>query len=67
MPLAPLMGAWLLTWLGGDRAVLMLVALTVVVALAATLSRSIRSVPRPAQWRADLERGRVAEAATQTV
>jgi MFS family permease len=67
MPLAPLMGAWLLTWLGGDRAVLMLVALTVVVALAATLSRSIRSVPRPAQWRADLERGHVAEAATQTV
>jgi MFS family permease len=56
MPLAPLMGAWLLTWLGGDRAVLVLVALTLLVALAATLSRSIRSVPRPAQWRADLER-----------
>ncbi|MDX6360604.1 MAG: hypothetical protein QOH37_3658 [Nocardioidaceae bacterium] len=56
MPLAPLMGAWLLTWLGGDRAVLVLVVLTLFVALAATLSRSIRSVPRPAQWRADLER-----------
>jgi MFS family permease len=67
MPLSPLMGAWLLTWLGGDRAVLVLVVLTLLVALAATLSRSIRSVPRPAQWRADLERGTVPDVAAQTV
>jgi MFS family permease len=66
MPLAPLMGAWLLTWLGGDRAVLVLVVLTLLVALAATLSRSIRSVPRPAQWRADLERGTVAQSVEET-
>jgi MFS family permease len=67
MPLAPLMAAWLLTWLGGDRAVLVLVLLTLLVALAATLSRSIRSVPRPAQWRADLERGSVTDVAAQPV
>jgi MFS family permease len=67
MPLAPLMGAWLLTWLGGDRAVLVLVALTCVVALAATMTRSIRSVPRPAQWRAELEAGTVAVVAPEHV
>jgi hypothetical protein len=67
MPLAPLLGAALLTWLGGGRAVLVLVALTLLVALAATLSRSIRSVPRPAQWRAQLERGSVTPATEQEV
>jgi hypothetical protein len=41
------------------------VLLTLLVALAATLSRSIRSVPRPAQWRADLERGSVTDVAAQ--
>jgi MFS family permease len=67
MPLSPLMSAWLLTWLGGDRAVLVLVVLTLLVALAVTLSGSIRSVPRPAQWRADLERGTVTGVASQPV
>jgi MFS family permease len=67
MPLAPLLGAALLTWLGGGRAVLVLVVLTLLVALAATLSRSIRSVPRPAQWRAQLERGSVTPATEQEV
>jgi MFS family permease len=67
MPLAPLMGAWLLTSLGGDRAVLVLVLVTLLVALALTLCRSVRSVPRPAQWRADLAQGRVHSGALQNV
>ena len=67
MPLSPLMSAWLLTWLGGDRAVLVLVVLTLLVALALTLTRSIRSVPRPAQWRADLEQGALEDIAAQSV
>jgi hypothetical protein len=66
MPLSPLMSAWLLTWLGGDRAVLVLVVTALVVALALTLSRSVRSVPRPAQWRADLEQGTVRDVAAQS-
>jgi hypothetical protein len=67
MPLSPLMSAWLLTWLGGDRAVLVLVVMTLLVALALTLTRSIRSVPRPAQWRAELEQGTVKDVAVQRV
>jgi MFS family permease len=50
MFLAPLIGASLLTALGGTRAVLALGLITGVVALIPTLSRPIRSVPRPAQW-----------------
>jgi MFS family permease len=67
MPLSPLMSAWLLTWLGGDRAVLVLVVMTLLVALALTLTRSIRSVPRPAQWRAELEQGIVKDVHVQRV
>jgi MFS family permease len=66
MPLSPLMSAWLLTWLGGDRAVLVLVVMSLLVALALTMSRTIRSVPRPAQWRADLEQGTVRDVAPQS-
>jgi hypothetical protein len=50
MPLAPVVGGLLLTRLGGSGAVLALVGLTCVAALVPTLSRSIRSVPRPARW-----------------
>ena len=63
MPLSPLLAAWLLTHLGGGRAVLILVALTCAVALFVTLSRSIRRVPRPQEWRAEL----AAEVASQPV
>ena len=50
MPLAPLLGGVLLDHLGGPRAVIVLAAATVVVALVVTCSRSIRSIPRPAEW-----------------
>jgi len=55
MPLAPLLGAWMLTDLGGTWAVALLVLATALGALIPTLSRTIRSVPRPAQWHAELE------------
>jgi predicted MFS family arabinose efflux permease len=50
MPFAPLLGGWLLTDLGGSGAVAVLVAVTALGALIPTLSRHIRSVPRPADW-----------------
>jgi hypothetical protein len=50
MPLAPLLGAWLLTQLGGRPAVILLIAVTSGTALIPTLSRSMRSVPRPRDW-----------------
>jgi predicted MFS family arabinose efflux permease len=50
MPFAPLLGASLLTATGGTGAVAVLVAATGLGALVPTLSRAIRSVPRPADW-----------------
>jgi MFS family permease len=50
MPLAPLLGGVLLDRVGGPRAVIILAAATVVVALTITCSRSVRSIPRPAEW-----------------
>jgi predicted MFS family arabinose efflux permease len=50
MPFAPLLGGLLLTGLGGSGAVAVLVIATAVGATIPTLSRPIRSVPRPAQW-----------------
>lgn len=50
MPLAPALAGGLLAALDGRDAVLALTALTAAVALIPTLSRSVRSVPRPAQW-----------------
>lgn len=50
MPLAPLLAGGLLAWLGGRDAMLALGVLTGLVALIPTLSRSVRSVPRPAEW-----------------
>lgn len=55
MPLAPLVGGWLLTALGGAGAVTVLVIATGLGALVPTLSRHIRSVPRPSHWRAELD------------
>ncbi|MGA8245389.1 MAG: MFS transporter [Nocardioides sp.] len=55
MPLSPLLAAWLLTHTNGSRAVLILVAATACLALFVTLSRSIREVPRPQEWRAQLD------------
>ena len=50
MPLAPVLAGVLLSTLGGARAVAVLVALCALVALIPTLSRSVRAVPRPADW-----------------
>ena len=50
MPLAPVLAGGLLSWLGGAPAILLLGALTALVACLPTFSRSVRSVPRPAQW-----------------
>lgn len=51
MPLAPILAGVLLDGLGGRDAILVLAVLTAVVALIPTLSRSVRSVPKPAVWR----------------
>jgi MFS family permease len=54
MPLAPVLAGALLAGLGGRAAIGVLGALTAGVALIPTLSRSVRAVPRPAVWQAEL-------------
>jgi predicted MFS family arabinose efflux permease len=55
MPFAPLVGGWMLSDLGGSLAIALLVCGTALGALVPTLSRTIRSVPRPADWHAGLD------------
>ena len=50
MPLAPLVAGGLLATLGGRDAVLVAGVISGLVALVPTLSRTVRGVPRPAQW-----------------
>lgn len=50
MPVAPVLAGALLAGLGGRDAVLALALLTAAVAMIPTLSRSVRSIPRPADW-----------------
>jgi MFS family permease len=50
LPLAPVLGGALLAALGGPTAMAVLAGLCAAVALIPTLSRTVRSVPRPAQW-----------------
>ncbi len=50
MPLAPLFGGTLLSELGGPATIAGLAAAAAACALIVTLSRSVRSVPRPAEW-----------------
>jgi Major Facilitator Superfamily len=50
LPLAPVLGGALLAALGGPTAMGVLTVLCILDALIPTLSRSVRSVPRPAQW-----------------
>ena len=50
MSLAPLLGGYLLERWGGSVAIATLAAATLGLALIVTLSRSIRSVPRPRDW-----------------
>jgi MFS family permease len=52
MPLAPLLGGWLLEHQGGPTAITTLVAASALLAVLLTASRSIRSVPRPSEWAA---------------
>jgi MFS family permease len=54
MPFSPLLAGLLLAGFGGPAAVGALIVLTAGVALIPTLSRSVRAVPRPAQWQAGL-------------
>ena len=50
MPLSPVLAGALLHGLGGTGAIAVLGVLTALVALIPTLSRSVRSVPRPDGW-----------------
>ena len=50
MPLAPLLGGYLLEHQGGGTAVTALVVASALLAVLLTASRSIRSVPRPSEW-----------------
>ena len=50
LPLAPAVAGLLLAALGGRDAVLVLAVASALTALAPTLSRSVRSVPRPGAW-----------------
>ena len=61
MPLAPVVGGLLLGSLGGTAAIGGLVTVTAVAAMIPTLSRTMRSVPRPADWpRLDRDAGQPA-------
>ena len=51
---APLLGGALLASLGGSAAIAVIGGLVALSALIPTLSRSVRSVPRPAVWQAEL-------------
>jgi MFS family permease len=57
LALAPVLGGGLLGLLGGPAAMAVLAALVAVVALVPTVSRSVRSVPRPAEWMRPAEPG----------
>lgn len=50
MPFAPLLAGVLLSAVGGTATILALGGFTAVVACIPTFSRSVRSVPKPAQW-----------------
>ena len=50
MPLAPLLGGYLLEHHGGTAAITALVVASALLAVLLTASRSIRSVPRPSEW-----------------
>lgn len=54
MPLAPVLAGVLLSTLGGGGAVAALVVACALVALIPTLSSSVRTVPRPVVWQAEL-------------
>jgi len=51
MPLGAPLGGLLMTAFGGQSAMAVILGLTAVGAVMLTVSRSIRSVPRPSDWR----------------
>ena len=55
LPLSPVVGGALMAAFGGPTAIAAMGALTALAALVVTLSRTVRSVPRPAVWQAELE------------
>jgi predicted MFS family arabinose efflux permease len=55
--LAPLLGGALLASIGGSAAIAVIGSLVALTALIPTLTRSVRSVPRPATWQAELAPG----------
>jgi predicted MFS family arabinose efflux permease len=50
LPLAPVLGGGLLAVVGGPATMAVLIVICALVALIPTLSPSVRSVPRPAEW-----------------
>ena len=54
MPLAPVLAGLLLATMGGGAAVAVLIVLCALVALIPTLSHSVRAIPRPEVWQAEL-------------
>ncbi|GCD90561.1 MFS transporter [Nocardioides sp. LS1] len=62
MPLAPVLGGVLLSTLGGPAAVAAMAVATALCALVPTLARSVRDVPRPIHWQAELAAAAPAEA-----
>ena len=50
LPLYPVLAGLARDAIGGPAAIELFLALTAVVALIATLSHSVRSIPRPASW-----------------
>jgi hypothetical protein len=50
MPLAPLLGGYLLEHHGGPAATVGLIVAAALTALIPTLAGSVRTVPRPADW-----------------
>ncbi len=54
MPLAPVLAGLLLATMGGGAAVAVLIFLCALVALIPTLSHSVRAIPRPEVWQAEL-------------
>ena len=52
LPLAPVLGGFLLGAFGGQAAIAAMVGASVLTALIPTFSRSMNSVPRPSEWSA---------------
>ncbi|HEX6148453.1 MFS transporter [Nocardioides sp.] len=61
IPLAPILGGWLLETYGAATATTMLLVAAVLTALIPTLARSVRSVPRPRDWPVLDESGELVE------